>query len=171
MHCGPYAYPKGLFASGGRLRVGYVSSDFCNHPTSHLMQSVPGFHCVQRVEVFCYSLSPDDNTSFRRKIAEETEHFVDLSKVCTLTPDTRLAMTDTHAHVLIQIPDNVQAADRINQDGIHILVNMNGYTKGARNEMFALRPAPIQVCRHNGSSASMVARSQRVRVYHSGWVS
>lgn len=44
-----------------------------------------------------------------------------------------------------QLPDNLQAADRINQDGIHILVNMNGYTKGARNEIFALRPAPIQV--------------------------
>lgn len=58
-----------------------MSSDFCNHPTSHLMQSVPGFHCVQRVEIFCYSLSPDDNTSFRKKIAEEAEHFVDLSKV------------------------------------------------------------------------------------------
>ena len=81
MHRGPYAYPKGLFNSGGRLRIGYVSSDFCNHPTSHLMQSVPGFHSVQRVEVFCYSLSPDDSTSFRRKIAEEAEHFVDLSKV------------------------------------------------------------------------------------------
>lgn len=123
IHRAPYAYPKGLFSSGGRLRVGYVSSDFCNHPTSHLMQSVPGFHRRQKVEVFCYSLSADDNTSFRRKIAEESEHFVDLSK----------------------IPDNVQAADRINQDGIHLLVNMNGYTKGARNEIFALRPAPVQI--------------------------
>lgn len=47
--------------------------------------------------------------------------------------------------VCVQIPDNFQAADRINQDGIHILVNMNGYTKGARNEIFALKPAPIQV--------------------------
>lgn len=46
---------------------------------------------------------------------------------------------------LSQIPDNIQAADRINQDGIHILINMNGYTKGARNEIFALKPAPIQV--------------------------
>ena len=51
-----------------------------------------------------------------------------------------------HAHPTItQLPDNGQAADRINQDGIHILVNMNGYTKGARNEIFALKPAPIQV--------------------------
>lgn len=46
---------------------------------------------------------------------------------------------------MLQIPDNIQAADRINQDGIHILVNMNGYTKGARNEIFALKPAPVQV--------------------------
>jgi Glycosyl transferase family 41 len=33
----------------------------------------------------------------------------------------------------------------INDDAVHILVNLNGYTKGARNEIFALQPAPIQV--------------------------
>lgn len=44
-----------------------------------------------------------------------------------------------------QVTCNGKAADRINADGIHVLVNMNGYTKGARNEIFALRPAPIQV--------------------------
>ena len=44
-----------------------------------------------------------------------------------------------------QIPCNGKAADRIHADGIHILVNMNGYTKGARNELFALCPAPLQV--------------------------
>ena len=44
-----------------------------------------------------------------------------------------------------QIPDNGKAADRIYADGINVLVNMNGYTKGARNEIFALKPAPIQV--------------------------
>lgn len=47
--------------------------------------------------------------------------------------------------MFLQIPCNGKAADRIHQDGIHILVNMNGYTKGARNELFALRPAPVQV--------------------------
>ena len=44
-----------------------------------------------------------------------------------------------------QVTDNGQAADIIFNDHIHILVNMNGYTKGARNEIFALKPAPIQV--------------------------
>ena len=77
-------------------------------------------YCLQ---VFCYALTPEDNTSFRSKIVREAEHFIDLS----------------------EIPCNGQAADRIKADGIHILVNMNGYTKGARNEIFALKPAPIQV--------------------------
>jgi protein O-GlcNAc transferase len=56
-----------------------VSSDFCNHPTAHLMQSIPGLHNRKRVEIFCYSLSADDGTAFRAKIQRETEHFVDLS--------------------------------------------------------------------------------------------
>lgn len=39
----------------------------------------------------------------------------------------------------------IDAAKVINSDGIHILVDMSGYTKGAQTEIFALRPAPIQV--------------------------
>lgn len=109
--------------TGQRLRIGYVSSDFGNHPTSHLMQSIPGMHNRDRVEVFCYALSVNDGTNFRSKLMAESEHFVDLST----------------------IPCNGKAAEKIAQDGIHILINMNGYTKGARNEIFALRPAPIQV--------------------------
>uniref|UniRef100_A0A672L5P1 UDP-N-acetylglucosamine--peptide N-acetylglucosaminyltransferase 110 kDa subunit n=1 Tax=Sinocyclocheilus grahami TaxID=75366 RepID=A0A672L5P1_SINGR len=122
LHKPAYEHPKDLKASGGRLRVGYVSSDFGNHPTSHLMQSIPGMHNSEKFEVFCYALSPDDSTNFRVKVIAEAHHFTDLS----------------------QIPCNGKAADRILQDGVHILVNMNGYTKGARNELFALRPAPIQ---------------------------
>lgn len=47
--------------------------------------------------------------------------------------------------ISLQVPCNGKAADIINRDKIHVLVNMNGYTKGARNEIFALRPAPVQV--------------------------
>jgi len=121
LHKPPYRFSSNL-APDGRLRIGYVSSDFGNHPTSHLMQSIPGVHNRARVEIFCYSLSPDDGTTFRQKVSREAEHFIDLSA----------------------IQCNGKAADRIYQDGIHVLVNMNGYTKGARNEIFALRPAPIQ---------------------------
>lgn len=78
LHKPPYKYPK---EGGNRLRIGYVSSDFGNHPTSHLMQSIPGLHDRSRVEIFCYALSADDGTTFRGKIARESEHFIDLSQV------------------------------------------------------------------------------------------
>lgn len=80
LHKPPYTFSKEL-ALNGRLRIGYVSSDFGNHPTSHLMQSIPGMHNRQRVEIFCYALSADDGTTFRSKIARESEHFIDLSAV------------------------------------------------------------------------------------------
>uniref|UniRef100_A0A0D9VG28 Probable UDP-N-acetylglucosamine--peptide N-acetylglucosaminyltransferase SPINDLY n=1 Tax=Leersia perrieri TaxID=77586 RepID=A0A0D9VG28_9ORYZ len=105
-----------------RLRVGYVSSDFGNHPLSHLMGSVFGMHDRDNIEVFCYALSQNDGTEWRQRIQSEAEHFVDVS-----------AMTSD------------MIARIINQDKIQVLINLNGYTKGARNEIFALQPAPIQV--------------------------
>jgi protein O-GlcNAc transferase len=106
---------------GQRLRVGYVSSDFGNHPLSHLMGAVFGLHDRSKVEVFCYALTPSDGSEWRARIEAEAEHFVDV---------TGCAAADI--------------ARRISADGIHIAVNLNGYTKGARNEIFALEPAPVQ---------------------------
>ncbi|CAI5724803.1 unnamed protein product [Peronospora effusa] len=105
-----------------RLRIGYVSSDLGNHPLAHLMQSVFGMHDKSKYEVFCYATSPDDGSMWRKQIAGSVEHFTD---ICTLS--------------------NGDAARTIHADNIHILVNLNGYTKGARNEIFALQPAPVQV--------------------------
>lgn len=123
LHKPPYDFSHFKKEKTKRIRIGYVSSDYGNHPTSHLMQSVPGMHNRDKVEIFCYALSPNDGTKFRAKVEREADHFIDLSA----------------------IPCNGKAADMIYSDRIHILVNMNGYTKGARNEIFALRPAPIQV--------------------------
>lgn len=106
---------------GERLRVAYVSSDFGNHPLSHLMGSVFGLHDRRRVEVFCYALSPPDGSEWRARIESEVEHFVDVSSWGA-----------------------ADVARRISADGMHVAINLNGYTKGARNEIFALRPAPVQ---------------------------
>ncbi|KAH7285298.1 hypothetical protein KP509_33G021300 [Ceratopteris richardii] len=100
----------------------YVSSDFGNHPLSHLMGSVFGMHNRENVEVFCYALSPNDGTEWRQRTASEAEHFKDVSS----------ATSDVIARLIAE-------------DQIQILINLNGYTKGARNEIFAMQPAPIQV--------------------------
>ncbi len=104
------------------LRVGYLSSDFNNHPLAHLMQSVFGIHDQTRVEAYCYATTASDNSVHRQQIENEAPHFRDVSSWTT-----------------------EKLVNQIVKDGIHILVNLNGYTRGARNEVFAARPAPIQM--------------------------
>lgn len=104
------------------LNVGYVSSDFNNHPLAHLMQSVFGLHNKQRVKAFCYATTASDGSPHRQQIECEAPVFEDAS-------------TWSIERLVKQIVS----------DGIHILVNLNGYTRGARNEVFAARPAPVQM--------------------------
>ncbi|EEP81844.1 conserved hypothetical protein [Uncinocarpus reesii 1704] len=104
------------------LNIGYVSSDFNNHPLAHLMQSVFGLHNPRRVKAFCYATTPSDNSIHRQQIEREAPVFRDVSS----WPVDRIV-------------------EQIVNDGIHILVNLNGYTRGARNEVFAARPAPIHM--------------------------
>ncbi|MCJ1414307.1 hypothetical protein MMC32_000633 [Xylographa parallela] len=104
------------------LNVGYVSSDFNNHPLAHLMQSVFGFHDPARVKAICYATTASDGSSHREQIEREAPVFYDASAWSV----DRLVK-------------------QILEDGIHILINLNGYTRGARNEVFAARPAPIQM--------------------------
>ena len=105
-----------------QLKVGYVSSDFNNHPLAHLMQSVFGLHDRSEVESHCYAITASDNSIHRQQIERESPYFCDASA--------------WSAEKLV---------NKIVEDGIHILVNLNGYTRGARNEIFAARPVPIQM--------------------------
>lgn len=104
-----------------RLRIGYVAGKFGNHPITHAMASVFKMHDSLKFEVFCYALSPDDESVWRRKVEEEAEHFKDISELTYF-----------------------DAARLIRTDNIHVLINLDGYTKGACNQIFARRPAPIQ---------------------------
>lgn len=104
------------------LNVGYVSSDFNNHPLAHLMQSVFGMHDPTKAKAFCYATTASDKSCHRQQIEREAPVFRDVSS--------------WSAERLV---------NQIVQDEIHILVNLNGYTRGARNEIFAARPAPIQM--------------------------
>ncbi|KAL4907531.1 hypothetical protein BDW74DRAFT_125706 [Aspergillus multicolor] len=104
------------------LKVGYVSSDFNNHPLAHLMQSVFGLHNPSKVKAYCYATTASDKSIHRQQIEKEAPVFHDASA----WPVERLVR-------------------QIVEDGIHILINLNGYTRGARNEVFAARPAPIHM--------------------------
>ncbi|GAA5914406.1 hypothetical protein JCM6882_008223 [Rhodosporidiobolus microsporus] len=118
----PIVYPPPRPPLNGKINVGYVSSDLGNHPLSHLMQSVFGYHDLEHYNVFVYATSPSDKSPYRLKIESESQHFFDVSAEST-----------------------AQIVERIVKDEIHVLINLSGYTKGARNEVFAARPAPVQM--------------------------
>jgi predicted O-linked N-acetylglucosamine transferase (SPINDLY family) len=105
-----------------RLRIGYVSADFREHPTAHLMRSLFRAHDRRRFEIYTYSLRGDDGSAYYRQIRDDSDQFVDLSGM-----------------------ENAAAVRRIQADEVDILVDLMAYTNFARPEIFALRPAPIQV--------------------------
>jgi predicted O-linked N-acetylglucosamine transferase (SPINDLY family) len=105
-----------------RLRIGYLSADFRQHPVACLIAELFELHDRRSFEVLGYSYGPDDGSELRKRLARACDRFVDI---------TAASYAD--------------AARRIHADGIDILVDLMGYTKAARTEIVALRPAPVQV--------------------------
>lgn len=105
-----------------RIRIGYLSNDYYNHATTFLAVEMFERHDREKFEIFAYSHSPDDKSDMRRRVVSAFDHFVEIERM-----------------------SNPEAARRIRADGIDILVDLKGYTQGARSEIMALRPAPVQV--------------------------
>jgi protein O-GlcNAc transferase len=116
-----------------RIRVAYVSADFHQHATSYLMAGMFECHDTSRFEITAISLGPDDASEMRRRLKHGFEHFVDHSK---------------------RSDDEIAAY--IKQVEIDILVDLKGFTQDARTNVFARRPAPVQV-NHIGYPGTMGA--------------
>ena len=116
------AAPGGDARDDGRLVIGYLSNDFHDHATAHLMQSAFGLHDRDAYVVNAYSTGPDDGSAYRARIVRDCDSFLDIRSL-----------------------DPLSAASRIRDDGVHILIDLKGWTRGSRLEIAALRPAPIQV--------------------------
>jgi protein O-GlcNAc transferase len=106
----------------GRLRIGYLSGDFYDHPTSVLVVGVLEAHDRSRFEIVGYSTGPDDRGALRSRVAAACDRFADM----------RTATAE-------------QLARRIQDDRIDLLVDLKGHTDGASMPALALHPAPIQV--------------------------
>ncbi len=104
-----------------KITVGYLSNTFRNHPGSHLIQGLFKLHNRQKFNVFCYSYGKDDGSSYRKRIQQDCDRFVDLREM-----------------------GHADAAGLIYNDKVDILVDLRGHTKG-NPFISALRPAPIQI--------------------------
>ena len=105
-----------------RLTIGYLSRDFRDHAVAHLVAGIFGHHDRARFSVVGYAAGPPDDGPYRRRIAEGCDRLVEIGD-----------------------RDDVAAARCIRADRLDILVELNGFTKGHRLGVLALRPAPVQV--------------------------
>ncbi|MHA7776718.1 O-linked N-acetylglucosamine transferase, SPINDLY family protein [Roseibium sp. M-1] len=106
----------------GPLRIGYLSSDLREHAVGHLMAEVFGLHDRSRVEVFAYDCGVPADDALSRNFRATTDHWRTISAV-----------------------DDETAARLIAEDGVQILVDVNGYTREGRTKLVAHRPAPVIV--------------------------
>lgn len=107
---------------GGRIKIGYISSDLRQHVVSQLIVELFERHDRDKFEVFAFSLGPKDNGELSERLVKAVDHFMPVGD-----------LSDSEIAALIQ------------QKGIAILVDLNGHSKGARTRILAMRPAPIQM--------------------------
>lgn len=106
----------------GKVRLGLLSSDFHLHATSILIVEFLEGLDPDRFELYCYSGGPDDHSDLRARVRRTAVCWVETADL-----------------------SSAQLAARISEDQIGVLVEMKGYTLGARMDVLAYRPAPIQV--------------------------
>ena len=108
-------------ASARRLRVGLVSGDLRRHPVGYFLESVLARSDRERIEWIGYPTHAraDDLTD---RLREQAGGW----------------------HSLVGLNDE-DAARRIHDDGVHVLIDLAGHTLHNRLPVFAWRPARVQV--------------------------
>ncbi len=121
----PPAMPRLSPAAGyahRKLRIGYLSSDYCRHPMAYLVADLFEQHDRDAFEIYGYCSTKDDGSEVRRRVLSSFDKVVSI-----------LGMTDE------------QAAHVIRADEIDILIDLNGLTLGSRLSVLRWRPAPVQI--------------------------
>src|SRR5208282_5806844 len=95
---------------------------FHEHATARLIAELFEKHDRGGFSVFGYSYGRDDGSAMRQRLVRAFDRFTDL-----------------------RAASSREAAEHIAADGVDILIDLKGYTLGARTRILALRPAPVQV--------------------------
>lgn len=118
-------------APARRLRVGYVSADFHDHATMHLLAGVFRCHDPEKVEVTALSHGPLTHDPMQRAMQAQVSAFHDISSA----PDAEVMALAARS-------------------GLDIAVDLKGYTEGGRPSLFAAGLAPVQIA-HLGYPGSL----------------
>ena len=105
-----------------RLRLGYFSADFHDHAVLYQLIRVLELHDRNAFEIHAYSYGPPADDVLRRRVRRAVDAFHDVRNLSAK-----------------------EIAELAHQDGIDIAIDLMGHTRNGRPEIFAYRPAPIQI--------------------------
>ena len=109
-------------AKKAKIRIGYFSADFKNHPVSTLTVELFELHNKDRFETIAFSFGADDNSPMRVRLSCAFDQFIDVSMISDL-----------------------EVAKLSRDLNIDIAIDLGGFTAESRTGIFAYRAAPIQV--------------------------
>ena len=105
-----------------KIRIAYISPDLQEHPVTHLMAGIFEGHDKTQFETVAISLGIDDNSPLRNRIVASFDTFIEARH-----------------------KSSKEIAGIIRSLEIDIAIDLAGYTAGSRLDIFAQRPAPVQV--------------------------
>jgi len=105
-----------------KIRIGYFSADFHNHPTMHLMAELFELHDKEKFEIIAFSFGPNQKDQWRERVLQSFDEFID-----------------------VRMKSDSEISSLSREMEIDIAVNLGGYTQDSRTGVFANLAAPIQV--------------------------
>jgi predicted O-linked N-acetylglucosamine transferase (SPINDLY family) len=105
-----------------KIRIGYFSADFRNHPVSLLTSELFELHDKNKFEIIAFSFGGDDKSLMRSRLCQAFDKFIDVSSMSDL---------------------NIAKLSR--DLNIDIAVDLGGHTAGGRTGIFSYLAAPVQL--------------------------
>ncbi|ADI29861.1 tetratricopeptide repeat protein [Methylotenera versatilis] len=116
------SFKNKLPSKNQKIKIGYLSADFRLHPLAFLVSELIELHDRSKFETFAFSYGVNDKTNARARLEKAFDEFYDIRNL-----------------------SEIDAAKKINEHQIDILVDLTGFTQTSRSGIAALRPAPINV--------------------------
>ena len=104
-----------------KIRIGYFSGDFRDHPVFHSIQDLFVNHDKAKFEIYCYSSFKKDGPE-RNKIINNADYFFDIDE-----------------------KSDEQILNLIKSHSLDIAVDLSGYTSNSKSELFEFEIAKIKI--------------------------
>ena len=105
-----------------KIRIGYFSADFRDHPVSFLTTELYEIHDRSKFEIIAFSFGVDDKSPTRLRLSQAFNQFIDAGNM-----------------------SEIEIAKLARDLQIDIAVDLGGHTQDSRTGIFANRAAPIQI--------------------------